>query len=92
MAYELEQYEGKRFCVVFVKVTEKPDGAEPDFQVRCVHGRANIERGMSLVLEHDGGRFVVPRSCYNRILASDGTAMLKDAEFFVMCKVEGMEL
>lgn len=92
MSYELAGLEGKRFCVVFVKVTEKADGQEPDFQIRCVHGRASIERGISLVLEHDGGRFVVPRSCYNRILPSDGTTMLKDAEYFVMCKVEGMEL
>jgi hypothetical protein len=89
---ELHQFEGKRLCVVFGKVVEKPAGEEPDFQVRCVFGRANVEQGVTLHLEHDGGRFTVPRSCYHRILPNDGTELLRDAEYFVMVKVHGMEL
>ena len=93
MIYELDKYEGSKFCVVLVKVPEEEvDKPNPQFQVRCLHGRANVEQGVKLTLEYDEGQFVVPRSCYNRIMPSDGTEMLEDAEYFVMCKVQGMDL
>ncbi len=93
MGMNLDQYEGKKFCVVFVKVNEEEDTEKPvNYQVRCLHGQANIEQSRILHLEHEGGRFTVPASCYTRIMPNDGTKMLRDAEFFVMCKVEGMEL
>jgi hypothetical protein len=87
---DLRYLEGKRFCVVFIKTEDdKPDGA---MQMRCMHGRANIDHRGALNVEASGGSFTVPASAYNRVLPSDGTALLEDAEYFVMVRVSGMEL
>ena len=96
MPQDISEYDGKKFCVVFVKLMGDDDAVTSEetanVQVRCLHGKANIERNTILHLEHEGGRFTVPASCYNRIQPSDGTDLLEDAEYFVMCRVSGMEL
>lgn len=87
----LKYLEGKKFCVVFVKQTDEND---PDSQIsmKCLHGRANIDRHGKLNVEGPEFSFPVPATASKQIMPSDGTPMLKDAEFFVMCKVSGMDL
>ncbi len=86
---ELKYLEGKRFCVVFMQADD-PDPQQ--VRLRALHGRANVSAAGILSVEHDGGAFQVPRSCYPQILASDGTDILGDAEYYVICRVSGMDL
>lgn len=90
MPIDLSRYEGKKFCVVFMKDNEDPDVST--VKLRTLHGRANIIDGAKLQVEHRQGSFLVPSSAYNAILESDGNAVLRDAEYYVICKVSGMEL
>lgn len=87
MLYDLDQYEGKKFCVVLVQEIEEND-TPGSVRMRPLHGRASIDKGVHLNLVWDGGKFGVPRTCYNRIMPSDGTEMLRDAEYFVIVKVD----
>jgi hypothetical protein len=57
-----------------------------------MHGRASIDHRGALSVEASGGSFTVPASAYNRVLPSDGTPILEEAEYFVMVRVSGMEL
>ncbi|MFT5131100.1 MAG: hypothetical protein ACI8W8_004735 [Rhodothermales bacterium] len=87
---DLKYLEGKKFCVVFIKTEDdKPDGA---MQLRCMHGRASIDHRGALSVQASGGGFAVPASAYHRVLPSDGTDILEDAEYFVMVRVSGMDL
>lgn len=88
MPMDLDYLEGKRFCVVYVQA--EGDGATT-LNMKCVHGRANVEKG-KLTVENDRVSLPVPSSCYPMIQPNDGTAMLRDAEYFVVCRVEGMKL
>ena len=80
--------QSKKFAVVFVN----SDGGEENVKLRVLHGRANITDKGYLACEHREGQFVVPASCYPNILPSDGTDLLEDAEYYVICRVSGMEL
>lgn len=84
MSVELEYLEGKKFCVVFVRMLE---ANSEKVQLRCMHGRASIENRILKV--HCGGDqpFQVPNSALGNILPSDGTDLLKDCEYYVMVKV-----
>jgi hypothetical protein len=88
---DLGYLEGKKFCVVFVK---QEDDTDPNSKIKmkCIHGRANVNHRGKLIVESPATSFTVPATACNRVLPSDGTSMLKDAEFFVICKVSGMEL
>lgn len=79
--------EGRKFCVVFVKVLSEA-GIEKKVQMRCLRGRASIERGRVSVVTPEGAGFAVPGSALHRILPNDGTAMLKDAEYYVIVRVD----
>ena len=83
---DLRYIHGKKFCVVFVS----GDTME-DVKMRTLHGFANVDSQGLLTVEHDGGGFGVPPSCYKLVLPSDGTDILKDAEYFVFCKVSGFD-
>ena len=86
----LEYLEGCKLCVVLIKADEDdPEGG--GIKLKCLHGRANVSNGR-LYLEGAGPRFEVPSGLHHNILPNDGTKMLKDAEFFVMCRVAGMDL
>lgn len=87
----LQYLEGKKFCVVFVKQADENDPAS-QISLKCLHGRANIDRHGKLNVEGPEFSFPVPATASKQIMPSDGTAMLKDAEYFVMCKVSGMDL
>lgn len=77
--------EGRKFCVVFVKVL---DLLKERVQLRCLRGRANIENGKVTVATEKGTAFTVPHSALGTIAPNDGTALLKDAEYFCMVKVD----
>lgn len=80
----LSPLDGRKVCVVFVKdVPGRADKA----QIQCYHGRADISENKLAVIDSDGAKFVVPSSALNNILPSDGTALLRDAEYFVMVKL-----
>lgn len=74
--------EGRRFCLVFAKAGEQ----DPEkVQLRCHYGRLNIQDGDKLYLQEDSGAAIgIPSSACNKILPSDGTHLLKDAEYFVI--------
>ena len=99
MAKRLEYLEGKKFCVVFCKLEEEDkfgqctNMEEPKFKIKVMHGRASIvENAYVECIDPNGTNFRIPPSAYERIFPSDGTDILKDAEYFVMVKVTGMEL
>ena len=93
---DLKYLEGKKMCVVFCQLQDEdqfqdendmPD--EGTFKIKCLHGRGNVfDNGKALRVEGDNGGFTVPASCYGRIYPSDGTDLLKDAEYFVMVKLD----
>ncbi len=80
----LQYLEGRRLCVVFVKeVPEDPHRA----QVQCLQGRAKLDNEGLRLVDPNGVQFPVPNSALNNVLPSDGTDILKDAEYFVMVKL-----
>ncbi len=85
MAVPVHELEGKRFCVVFVKVL---DPTTNRVQLQCFRGRASIERGRVNVVAENGSVFTVPGSAMPNIYPSDGTPILKDAEYFVLVKTD----
>ncbi len=90
MPTKLDYLEGKKFCVVFVKIV---DLATERVQLQCFRGRANVTRGKLNVVDVDGAVFTVPGTALNTISPTDGSALLKDAEYFCLVKVdEGIEL
>ena len=85
MPLPLHHLEGRRFCVVFVKVLDATDGK---VQLRCLRGRADVRQGRLDVVTAGGAVFSVPSSAHGSIQANDGTALLKDAEYFALVRVD----
>lgn len=81
----LQYLQGRKFCVVFVKIL---DAARERFQVQCFRGRADVAGGRLNVVAASGALFTVPGSALGNILPSDGSKVLGDAEFFVMVQAE----
>jgi hypothetical protein len=77
--------EGRKFCVVFVKVLDAVAG---NVKLHCLHGRANVEGGRVTCVREDGVQFTVPGSAIGNILPADGTVILKDAEYFVLVRAD----
>ena len=89
MPVDPKEVQGRKICVVFVAA----DSAETEAaRLRVLHGRADLDRRGVLTVQHEGGAFVVPSSCRNQILPSDGTEILGDAEYYILCRVSGMDL
>ncbi len=80
----MQYLEGRKFCVVLVK--EVPENSA-SARLQCLHGRASVENGSLFLIDPQGGKFPVPNSALHNIMPSDGTALLKDAEYFVMVKL-----
>ncbi len=80
-----EKLEGRKLCVVFVKVLDEASGK---VQLQCLRGRANVERGRVSVVDEKGFSFMIPGTASNQILPSDGTPLLRDAEFFCLVKLD----
>jgi hypothetical protein len=85
MLADIAYLHGKRLCVVFVKVIDEDTGK---VQLQCLHGRANVEAGRLKLMTPEGAAFGVPGSALANILPSDGTPMLRDAEYFVLVKAD----
>ena len=85
MNIPLERIEGRKLCVVFVKVLDEATGK---VQLQCLRGRANVERGRVSVVDEKGFSFTIPGTASNQILPSDGTPLLRDAEFFCLVKLD----
>lgn len=79
-----EYLEGRKFCVVFVKVL---DVATERVQLRCLRGRANVEPGKVSIASEVGNVFTIPQTAMASIRPNDGTALLKDAEYYCFVKV-----
>ncbi|MFA4943846.1 MAG: hypothetical protein WC789_04005 [Lentisphaeria bacterium] len=82
---KFEHLEGRKFCVVFLKVL---DAARDRVQLQCLRGRASVSGGRVEVVRPDGRGFCIPGTALPRIQPSDGTALLQDAEYFVIVKVD----
>ncbi|RMD74728.1 MAG: hypothetical protein D6820_16180 [Lentisphaerae bacterium] len=88
---DLSYLEGKKICLVFVKA----DASDPDrAQCRFLFGRANWDaKHRRLSVEHQEGAFTVPPTCYTQIFPNEGDEpQLRDAEYYILCRVDGMEL
>ena len=85
MLVPLEKIEGRKFCVVFVKVI---DHENERVQLQCLRGRANVERGRLNVVTEEGASFTVPGTAMQTILPSDGTDILQDAEYYCLVRVD----
>ena len=81
----LQYLQGRRFCVVFVKIL---DPARERFQIQCFRGRADVSGGRLNVVAANGSLFTVPGSALGNIAPSDGSRVLRDAEYFVMVQAE----
>ena len=81
----LAYLEGKKLCVVFVKLVGE---SQQRVQMQCFRGRADIAEGHLNVVAESGMVFTVPSSAHGQILPSDGTPLLKDAEYFVLVKTD----
>lgn len=85
MKTELDYLNGRRFCVVFVKVLDEEAGR---VQLQALHGRANVDRGRLQLRMAGGAAFTVPQTALPNVLPSDGTDILKDAEYYVLVKTD----
>ena len=85
MLIPLEKLEGRKFCVVFVKVVDRE---QEKVQLQCLRGRANVERGRLSVVDAQGASFTVPGTAMQTILPSDGTPLLQDAEYYCLVRVD----
>ena len=85
MATRLDYLEGKKLCVVFVKVLEPSTGR---VQCRALRGRAPINQGHLDVMTAKGAIFTVPSSAYSSVAPNDGTKILGDADYFCLVKVD----
>ena len=85
MAYAIDHLEGRKLCVVFVKVV---DPTTERVQLQCFHGRGSVDRGRLNVIDANGTVFPVPSSATGNVLPSDGTRILRDAEYFVLVKAD----
>lgn len=81
----LDYYEGRKFCVMFVKVLDQATGK---MQLRPIYGRASVEQGKLLLMTPGGGSFAVPHTALTHILPNDGTDILKDCEYYVLVKTD----
>ncbi|MBN2450958.1 MAG: hypothetical protein JXR77_11245 [Lentisphaeria bacterium] len=90
MTSRFDYLEGRKFCVVFVKVL---DPVRERVQLQCFRGRASVEGGRVTVVDVNGGMFTIPGTAQNNILPSDGTAILKDADYYCLVRTDDtMEL
>ena len=85
MPVSLDKLEGRKFCVVFVKVI---DAAKERVQLQCMRGRASVDRGRVSCIDESGCAFQIPSISVTNILPSDGTPILKDAEYYCLVKVD----
>jgi len=85
MASNLDYLEGRKVCVVFVKVVDKE---RERVRLQCFRGRGSIERGKLNVVDPNGAVFGVPSSAYPTIMPNDGSDLLKDADYFVLVRTD----
>lgn len=81
---DLSHLEGRRFCVVFVKVI---DPETERVRLQCLHGRASVDSGGVALVTDEGSEFRLPGAAVSTIMPADGTAMLKNAEYFAMVRL-----
>ena len=85
MNIPIERIEGRKLCVVFVKVLDEASGK---VRLQCLRGRASVDRGKVSVIADDGCTFTVPGTAVPHIMENDGTPLLKDADYFCLVKVD----
>jgi hypothetical protein len=76
--------DGTRFCIVYMTVL---DAATQEVELTTVHGRARVLPDRIAVEDRNGKAVSVPHSALGSIYRSDGTDLLKDAEFYVLVRV-----
>ncbi|OVE75379.1 hypothetical protein BVX97_04720 [bacterium E08(2017)] len=81
---KLEGIGGKRFCLVYMELI---DMEKEQVKLTPVYGTARLHSDKLLLVEKDGNELVVPESALASVYASDGSEILKDAEYYVVVKV-----
>jgi hypothetical protein len=79
-----DHLDGTRFCLVQMEVLNV---ATQQVKLTPVHGVARVLPDKLVVEEPCGNRLVVPDSALPSILPSDGTAVLEDAEHYVIVRI-----
>lgn len=82
---DLSYLEGKKFCLVFVKVLDQAKGK---VQLQCFRGRANVDHGKLHIVKDNGAMFTVPHSALPTVQPSDGTKLLEDADYYALVKTD----
>ena len=80
----LSYLDGKRFCMVYMDVL---DEVLEKVKLTPIHGVARVMSDRLIIEESSGNQLVVPDSALPSITPSDGAALLKDAEHYVIVKV-----
>jgi hypothetical protein len=83
-AHQLNHLDGTRFCLVCMNVLNE---ATQEVKLTPIHGLAKVMPDCLVVVEPSGNRHAIPESALPSILPSDGTAILEDAEYYVIVKI-----
>ena len=84
----LSHLDGTRFCMVQMTVL---DEVKQDVKLVPIHGTAKVFPDQLRLVEFSGHEHVVPDSAIPSILPSDGNALLKDADHYVIVKIATMK-
>ncbi|MFT7488321.1 MAG: hypothetical protein ACI9OU_000714 [Candidatus Promineifilaceae bacterium] len=83
-AQQLNHLDGTRFCLVCMNVLNE---ATQEVKLTPIHGVAKVLPDCLVVVEPSGSQHVIPDSALPSILPSDGTALLEDADHYVIVKI-----
>jgi len=81
---KLGHLDGAPFCIVCMEVL---DQAAQKVKLTPIHGVARVLPDQLVVEEPSGNQHVVPDSALPSILPSDGTALLGDADHYVIVRI-----
>ena len=82
---DLDYLEGRKLCIVFVQVLDEETGR---LKLQAMHGRASVENGKLALRTPQGTGFPIPNTALASIMPSDGTPILKDAEYYCFVKTD----
>lgn len=85
--YDLSHINGKSFCLVMMQVI---DMVSEQVKLTPIYGTARVLADRMVVEEKSGSQHVIPDSALTAISLSDGNEILKDAEYYVIVKIENL--
>ena len=77
--------QGAAFCIVYMTVL---DAEKQEVQLDPFHGTSRVLADRILVADDEGRTSVIPDCALGNIHPSDGNAVLKEADYYVIVKVQ----